>query len=256
MVTAFPVPTAPLQSLCPYSPPLTSCNLLGFFKLLLADYSCPYHASPLPRPVSYFLLSLLTFLISVLLPDPYGSISFPSNFSQCFHHSLPLPLVPADGGKESRTPGHPDLLPSSHLCTTAGVPPPASLQHPGQGWAQSRRILAQKPTTTLLQFPSPDSWCKLAPLKAAPGKPKSILFRQTDLPSIMKLPHSLICQQCWQCQEEQPLRWLSAGGVHSTPGHADGMQFIPHHKGINFPQRQQGRDSRSFHPSLSCLCQA
>lgn len=132
-------------------------------------------------------------------------------------------------GKESRTPARPDLLPPLPHCQGS---PPASLQHPGQAQLSQGGFWPKNQPQPCSNFPVQTAGADLASLKAAPGKPKSILFRQTDLPSIMKLPHSLICshQQCWQCQEEQPPSWLSAGGVHSTLSHAEGMQFIPHHK--------------------------
>lgn len=79
---------------------VSSFNLLGFFKLFLPNNACP--------------LSLLILLISIL-PDPYGSISSQSNFSHCFHHSLPLPLLSADGARKA-----------GHLLSQTSCLPPSS----------------------------------------------------------------------------------------------------------------------------------
>lgn len=187
----------------------SSFNLLGFFKLFLPDNSCPHPSTTTPE--TSLLLSLLTLLISVL-PDPYGSISSQSNFSQCFHHSLPLPLVSAD---RARRAGH--LLSQTSCLPPSSTPllgfpllPPCSTQ--GRAELSQGEFWPKNQPQPCSNFPVQTAGAELAPLKAALGKPKSILFRQTDLPSIMKLPHSLICdhQQCWQCQEQQPPRWEPA----------------------------------------------
>lgn len=71
---------------------LSSLALPPPFELLLAS-SLQYlpiptpHHSPDESPT--FLYSSLYFFY-ILLPDPYGSISSPRSFSQCFHHSLSL----------------------------------------------------------------------------------------------------------------------------------------------------------------------
>lgn len=153
LLQPLPVPAAPLQSLCPYSPPLTFWASLSCFTLTTPAHT---HPSSLPRPVSYFLLSLRTFLISVLLPDPYGSVSSPSNFSQCFHHSLPLSLVSADGARRA---GHllrpPAFLPSLHHCQGSPSCLTAALR---AGLSSVRENSGPKTITALLQFPSPESW--------------------------------------------------------------------------------------------------
>lgn len=170
MVTAmlllqpFPVPCSSSTISCPYSPPLTSFNLLGFFKLLTAPAHT--HPSPLPRPASYFLPFLLIFFISVLLPDPYGSTSPPRNFS-------PLSQQMGQGEQDTssaRPPPSSSPLPEFPSCLTAA---------PRAGSAQSGRILAQKPTTALLQFPSPDSWCRPGLTQGSPRETQEHPF-QTD----------------------------------------------------------------------------
>lgn len=119
MVTAMlllqplPVPAAPLQPLCPYFPPPTSFNLLGFFKLLHPDYSCPYPS--ITSPQTSLLLPSLSPDIPYLCPSPRPL--WPYFFSkQLFPVFPPFPaLVPclSRWGKESRTPAQTSCLPPS-----------------------------------------------------------------------------------------------------------------------------------------------
>lgn len=240
MVTAmlllqpFPVPCS--SSTIPSVHNLTSSHLLQPFGLLLSCFflttPAHTHASALPRPISYFLLSpyipslsffqtlMALFLLQATLP------------SVCtIHCSCPLSQQLGQGEQDTCSARPPAFLPPSSA-SLQGLPllPPCSTQ--GRAELRQGEFWPKNQPQPCSNFPVQTAGAELASLKAAPGKPMSILFRHTDLPSIMKLPPSLICkpQQCWQSQEQQPLRWLSAGGVHSTPSHADGMQFIPHHR--------------------------
>lgn len=168
-----------------------------------------HHHSPDLSPTSFYL-SLYSLSLS-FFQTIMAFIYFPSNFSQCFHHSLPLSLVPADGGKESRTP--------AQLSQTSCLPPPSAplLRFPllphcsTEGWTQSRRILAQKP----VQFPSPDSWCRAGPTQGSPRETQEHPF-QTDrftlnyetasfphLPAVLAVPGGAATEvaQCRWCPQ-------------------------------------------------------
>lgn len=138
MVTAmlllqpFPVPCS--SSTIPSVHILSSSHLLQPFGLLLSCFflllPIPMHQhSPDQSPTSFFLL------IFLLCPSsrPLWLYFFSKQLFPVFApFTAPVPCL-SSWGKESRTPAQPDLLPSSLLCITAGAPPPASLQHPGQG---------------------------------------------------------------------------------------------------------------------------
>lgn len=129
LLQPLPVPAAPLQSLCPYSPPLTFWASLSCFTLTTPAHT---HPSSLPRPVSYFLLSLSVHSLSLSFSQTLMALFLhQATFPSVSTIPCPCPLSQQMGQGEQDTCS--DLLPSSLLCTTARVPPPASLQHSGQG---------------------------------------------------------------------------------------------------------------------------
>lgn len=151
---------------------------------------------------------------------------------------------------------------------TCSARPPAFLS-PAQASADlnQRMELAQNQPTPLLQNCSaPQSsqpvqkWRRARP---AQGKPESILFRQTDLPSIMKPPqsHTRNGQQYWHRQEDQSPWWEPAQRrwcpQPSKPrwSHAVSPRRSQMHR---FSQRQHKADrvNSGSHPFHPLLCQA
>lgn len=173
---------APPPSICPYSLLPTFSNSWSFFNLLLPYSSCPY--PPIITPQTSLLLpSISPCISSVLLPDPYGSSSSPSDFSQRFHCSLSLPHVPADRAWRA---GH--LLNQTSCLLPSPVPPPGiplmpCHSTPGQRWAQPEDRSGPKPTHTpapdLLSSPVQPAGAELAPCEASPRETQEHPF-QTD----------------------------------------------------------------------------
>lgn len=190
-----------------------SVHILSFPPSLIlgASLICFFHTAParthpssLPRPVSYFLLSLLAFLLSffqTLMALVLLRVTFPN--VSTVHYPCPMSQQTGHGEQDTCSTRPPAFFPP--LCHHQGSPSCPATAPRASAELNQRTDLAQNQPTPLLQICSaPQSsqlvqnWPRVRP---AQGKPKSILFRQTDLPSVMKLPQSHICnyQQCWHC---------------------------------------------------------